>query len=235
MIWNSRNEYLGSHVAKPWEIEHFLYLFLVLTYGWISLKSFFSKGPYSFCLLANLFVLTVILMGFVYILFHLSSIIFLYSKMCTWSVCLLTWPQKAMEFFVPSVFLVGSEDQFFFQRLLLGTSLVSFCQQPPNASESVSFYTVIFVCLFYIRHSIIFPHLPTYSSIITNAPCGCLQGNLMLEPLIALQFYFLSQLCIFAAVGLVTVTLAFWKLMNRHLKMNVQYLYIHFFFLNDGM
>lgn len=104
------------------------------------------------------------------------------------------------------------------------------CQQPPNASESVSFYTVIFICLFYIHHSITFPHLPTYSPVITNAPCGCLQGNFTLEKtLIALLFYFLLQLCIFFAVGLVTVTLAFWKLMNIHLKMNVQYLYIHFF------
>lgn len=98
-----------------------------------------------------------------------------------------------MEFFIPSVFFSWVRRFFFFFSKVTVRHFFGFilsCQQPPNASESVSFYTVIFICLFYIRHSITFPHLPTYSPVITNAPHGCLQGNFMLEPVTALLFYF---------------------------------------------
>lgn len=74
-IKNSYDEYLGNHVAKPWEIERFFFIYIpvqFLIYGWVVLKNIFFYG-----FLFHLYVCQFVWNGFYWALFTHLSLFFL--------------------------------------------------------------------------------------------------------------------------------------------------------------
>lgn len=165
-------------------------------------------------------------LGFVYTFVIVLSLV-VFTPKCAPGVRLLTWPQEVIRFLGHSV---GWKDGFckgyywtwlWFHRVIYAA---------PQCLQICVFYIVVIVYVCFIFDIARSSH---YSTVITSAPCGCLQGNLTVwKQLIGLLPF--STTPFHLLIGQVTVTFIFLnkKTMNIHFKMNVQYLYTN---LKSGM
>lgn len=109
-IKNSYDEYLGNHVAKPWEIERFF--FYIYTCSVFNLWVSCSQEHFFLWILIPFICLPIclkrFLLGFVYTFVIVLSLV-VFTPKCAPGVCLLTWPQEVIRFLGHSV---GSKDGF---------------------------------------------------------------------------------------------------------------------------
>lgn len=181
---------LQSHERLLWK-----YLFLTVTF-WVHYSEglffevlyppiFYCQFVYATCTLTS-FVYKLFLFSFFWGDHFLSRI---RPKVCTFlSVCLPTWLVEEIQYSVPSarcwqqgqtstVKQKGIRWDFFSIPALCPTT--SFCPRlrsphPLDASQPC----VLSVMSLLRWHTVALPHLPRTPPVMTNAPYGCLQGNL---------------------------------------------------------